>query len=89
MEDVELAPGATTLRLVLDEHRYIPEGARFPNGTAIEPSTDDAKEADRRGTPVRVSVWDRARTTIAQAVEIRRARKALGAALFGDMISAT
>ena len=75
MPDLELAAGAITLRLVPNEPRFVPEGARFPNSVAIEPSSKDKEDAKRRGTPVRVSVWDRGRTTVAQAVGCRRTDK--------------
>lgn len=79
MPTIPLSPGATTLRLVPDEPRFVPDGARFPNSVAIEPNTDDKEDAKRRGTPVRVSVWDRARTTVAQAVDFRRTKRRLRA----------
>lgn len=75
MPDVELAHTAVTLRLVPDEPRFIPEGARFPNSLAIEPTTEDKRDAKERSTPIRVSVWDRARTSVAQACACRRTDK--------------
>jgi hypothetical protein len=79
MADVELAAGATTLRLVPNEARFIPDGARFPNSIAIQPSTEDERDAKQRSIPVRVSVWDRDRTTTAQAVAFRRTSRPLRA----------
>ncbi|MSP59103.1 MAG: hypothetical protein EXR72_01975 [Myxococcales bacterium] len=81
MPALELTPSAITLRLVLNEPRFVPDGARFPNSLAIEPTSDDKKDAERRGGPVRVSVWDQARTTTGQAVEFRRAQRPLRAYL--------
>lgn len=77
MSTVELAPTATVMRLLRDEVRFIPEGARFPNSLAIEPSTHDNNDATQRGIPVRVSVWDCARTTVAQASSLRATKQSL------------
>jgi hypothetical protein len=63
----ELDVGSTVFRLVRDEERYIPIGSSFPNGEAFAPSSADKSEAQQRGCPIRVSVWDRARSTVAQA----------------------
>jgi hypothetical protein len=75
MAVVELHPTAVTLRLVPDEPRFIPEGARFPNSLAIEPTSEDKEDARERKTPVRVSVWDLGRTTVAQACACRHTDK--------------
>ena len=42
---------------------------------AIQPNSEDERDAASRGIPVRVSVWDRDRTTTAQAVAFRRTLK--------------
>jgi hypothetical protein len=44
---------------------------RFPTGDAFRPSEADKKEAQERGAPVRVSVWDLSLTTIPQARSFR------------------
>ncbi|MCU1282453.1 MAG: hypothetical protein JWM53_5999 [bacterium] len=75
MADVELDQAAVTLRLVPDEPRFIPEGQPFPNSKAIEPTSEDKEDAKERSTPIRVSVWDQARTSIAQACACRRTDK--------------
>jgi hypothetical protein len=76
---IELGFEATTLRLVRDEPRFIPPGAKFPNSIAIEPTNEDKEDARRRGLPIRVSVWDRARTSVSQAVTFRRSVEPLRA----------
>lgn len=68
----ELPHEARVLRLVPTKDAFIPDGATFPTTAAFDPSTEDRSDAARRGLPVRVSVWDRSRTTVAQARTFRR-----------------
>jgi hypothetical protein len=42
-----------------------------PDWEVLKPSTGDEKDAEQRGKPVRVSVWDGHRTTINQARAFR------------------
>ena len=67
----ELDSSATTMRLVLLINTYIPEGAAFPTGAAFDPSSEEVEDASTTGKPVRVSVWDRSRTTVRQAMAMR------------------
>jgi len=70
-EGDELAPDRTVLRLVRNVPVFVPDGMRFPTGDAFRPSESDKKEAETRGRPVRVSVWDLCITTIPQARSFR------------------
>jgi hypothetical protein len=58
------------LRLPKSPPDFLPDRWK-PSDKQFEPSTDDKKHADERGTPVRVSVWDEARTSPAQARSFR------------------
>jgi len=65
----ELEQHKTVFRFIPDQDRFIPPGARFPNGEAFEPSSEDKK-----GSPIRVTVWDTSLTTAAQARSLRPER---------------
>jgi hypothetical protein len=66
----ELDESREVLRLVPDALPFVPPGQPGVNGEAFVPSTADKKEAEQRQQPVRVSVWDTQRTTLAQARQI-------------------
>src|SRR5882724_301464 len=70
----ELDASARVLRLVPRTNAFLPEGARFPTLEAFTPSSDEEHDALRTHKPVRVSVWDRSRTSIDQAVRLRGRR---------------
>jgi len=67
----DLAEEKTVFRLIREDGRFIPPGARVPNGAAFEPSDDDKQEAQATNTPVRVSCWDTDLTTVGQAKSLR------------------
>jgi|GEM_PF-1563521 len=67
----EVPSTAVVLRIVPTTNIFIPEGAPYPTGEAFNPSTDEKADAVKTGNPVRVSVWDRSRTTVKQAVGFR------------------
>lgn len=62
------------LRLVTVKEVFLPKGVEgFPVGEAFVPTKSDKDEADARGRPVLVSVWEHGVTTADQAAAIRRA----------------
>jgi hypothetical protein len=65
----ELAPDKTVFRLIPNNDRFIPPDARFPNGEAFEPSSEDKKLQ-----PVRVTAWDRFVASPAQVRALRPER---------------
>jgi hypothetical protein len=67
----ELAEDKTVFRLIREDGRFVPPGARVPNGAAFEPSDYDKQEAKATDTPVRVSCWDTDLTTVGQAKSLR------------------
>lgn len=68
----ELPASATVVRLVSLKGVFLPNGAGgLPIGEAFVPTRSDKNEASERGGPVLVSVWDEARTTLAQAQGFR------------------
>ncbi len=68
---IELPAERTVFRLIKRKPLFLPDGARFPNGEAFSPSSEERSDSESTGLPVRVSVWDRSRTSVAQAAEIR------------------
>jgi len=67
-----LPAGAWVLRaLAVKDVFFEPPEHRTPTPDAFKPNSADIKEGERRGLPVGVSVFDRARTTPEQAVAIR------------------
>lgn len=74
-EGVEPDSEVLVFRLVTEEERFIPEGAPYPNGEVFVPSSGDEREAEERRCPIRVSVWDLGRTSVAQARTFRAVPK--------------
>lgn len=72
-----LAENAVVLRLVPQVPTHYPPDAPKPLPAAFDLSDDDKKEADERQLPAGVSVFDRSRTTVAQARAIRNSQAAL------------
>jgi hypothetical protein len=58
------------LRLPVPPKDFIPGGWK-PTHQELEPSGDDKRDAAEHGGPVRVSVWDAALTTAAEARAFR------------------
>jgi hypothetical protein len=48
---------------------HVPEGAAYPTPEAFTPSLQEERDAIARELPVRVSVWDRSRTTLREAMD--------------------
>jgi len=67
----ELDGQARVLRLVPRTNTFIPEGTRFPTLEAFTPSSEEKSDSERTGLPVRVSVWDRSRTSLRQVLAFR------------------
>jgi hypothetical protein len=67
---VVLDDEATVLR-ALSAVRFVPPGQSFPMSDAFQPSSPEKKDALDQGLPVRVSVFDAARTTPEQAISFR------------------
>src|SRR5438105_1347145 len=67
----ELEASARVLRLVPKTNTFLPEGAAFPTIEAFTASSSEEHDSARTGKPVRVSVWDRSRTTVEQAIRLR------------------
>jgi hypothetical protein len=56
------------LRLIPPKQDYFePAGSKVPSWRALEPSSGDKREAATRRIHIRVSVWDRARTSVSDA----------------------
>jgi hypothetical protein len=58
------------LRLPAPPKDFVPENWR-PTWLELNPSSEDKRHAEETGRPVRVSVWDAALTTPAQALAFR------------------
>lgn len=58
------------LRLPAPPKDFVPENWR-PTWLELNPSSEDKRHAEETGRPVRVSVWDAALTTPAQALTFR------------------
>ena len=69
--NVELSESKRVMRLLKRSAHFFPPGERRPNGEAFRPSSADKLEADTKGQPIRVSVWDCDLTTVDQARSFR------------------
>jgi len=69
-DSVELEVTDVTFKFSPVAGTFVPAGQSPQNGTLFTPSTNDKEDAKKRGTNVRVTVWDRALTTVEQAKTI-------------------
>lgn len=74
-EGEELEPSAVVLRVVPDRAHFLPLGKGTPAVLAVQPSGTEKADAKATGKPVRISVFDQARTSAAQAIALREAFK--------------
>lgn len=66
----ELDASEAVFRFVDLTSAFVPAGQNTRNGGIFTPSSQDKKEAQRRGTSVRLTVWDLNITTYEQAKSI-------------------
>jgi len=69
-EGAPVAGDHVVLRLPAPPKDFVPDGWR-PTHQEVAPSEADKRAAAARGMPVRVSVWDETRTTVAEARSFR------------------
>lgn len=69
----QLPDESIVMRVVRRIAEHFPPGLSKPLPRAFALSTDDKKEALERSRPPLLSVYDRAKTTIEQAIALRRA----------------
>jgi hypothetical protein len=68
-QDLELDASGAVFRF-FDPSAFVPTGQSTQNGGLFIPSRQDKEEAERRGTNVRLTVWDINKTTFEQAKRI-------------------
>lgn len=67
---------------------FIPPGWDHRTHELVEPNTGDKEAAERRGEPVRVSVWDLVLCAVWQAIRIHGKQKPAYVTVAGEAMSA-